>query len=125
DVGRCTESIDAEALRITCHPIRAIADEPRAEQRRGVLVVVSARQVEAETLISDRLLCVPAVDLVPGVPRVAAKVLAIRAAVLALAAGASEPRNNDAIARCEASDARTDVLDAADDLVSRNDRDGR
>ena len=53
DVRRGAEAVEAEALGVAGHPQRAVADQPGAEQRRGLEVAVAVGQREAEARVGD------------------------------------------------------------------------
>ena len=99
DVRRGAEAVEAEALGVAGHPQGAVADEPRAQQRRGLEVRVAVGDREAEALVGDRVLGEAAVEVAAGEARAVAQVLAARAAVAARAAGPAQPRHADALAR--------------------------
>src|SRR5439155_10431063 len=90
------KSIQPEALAVAGHAVRAVADQPRAQERRGVGVAVAVRQLEHVTGVCDDELRVAAVHVIAREARVAAQVLAPALAILALAARVAEPRDADA-----------------------------
>jgi len=120
-MGRGAEPVEAEPRRLAGHAIRAIADQSRTQQRRGVYVVVRVRHREAEAGVGDGELGVAAVDLIAGIARLPAEVLSTSRAIGARAAGPAEPRHADAITGGEALHAAARADDAADDLVPGND----
>ena len=122
DVRRRAETVDAEMLRLAGHAQRAVADQPGAEQRRGLDVGVEVRDREDEAGIRQRVVRIAAVEGVAGESREVAEVLAAGAAIGAGAAGGAEPGNADAVADRERRHAGPDRLDAADDLVTGHDR---
>ena len=113
DVRGRTEAVEAEAPRVAAHPQAAVADEARAQQRGGLVVREAVRDREAEPLVGHRVLGEAAVDVAAGEARAGAEVLAAAAAVRALAARPSEPRDADTPAV---------RLDAGDDLVAEDAR---
>jgi hypothetical protein len=111
-VGRGAEAVEPEARRIAAHPVGAIADQPAAQQRRGLHVGDVVGDVEAEPLVGDGQLGVAAVDVAAGEARVDAQVLAPACAVAAFAIGPAQPWDADTAA----------VLGRADDLVAEDHR---
>ena len=122
DVGRGAESEDAEGLRGAGHAVGAVADQPGAEERRGVGVAVAVGDAEAEAVVGEHEVLVAAVEMAAGEPRVVAEVLLARMAEAAAAAGAAEPRHADPLADVEAVGARAHLRHLADDLVAGHDR---
>src|SRR5205085_5878434 len=113
DVRGRAEAVEAEPLRVARRAQRAVADQPRAEERRRLLVRVALWDREAEALVGDGVLRVAAVEVVAGEARRVAEVLAPARAVAAGAVRPAEPRDADAAA------AR---LVDADDLVADDER---
>ena len=122
DVRRRAKAVKAESLRISRFAERAVADQPRAEQRRCAHIIVAVRNSKTETRIGRDVLGIAAVDRVAAEARPPAEILAARAAEIAFAAGPSEPRNADAFADPKTSDAFTEFFDVSDDFVSWNQR---
>ena len=91
---------------------RAVADQPRAEQRRRLQVAEPLGDREAEALVGDDPLGVAAVEVVAREARAVAEVLAAARAEAALAARPAEPRHAEPPA----------VAGLADDLVARHER---
>src|SRR5215211_5903476 len=81
DVRGGAESVDPEALGVTGEPERPVADQPRAQQRGGLEILVAFRDREAVALVHPRVLGVPAVAVVAREPGLVAEVLAPGAAV--------------------------------------------
>src|SRR5690606_19465521 len=54
DVGRRTEAVDSDAASVACLRQRAVADEPRAEQRRRRDGFVNVGNRKAEVLVRNR-----------------------------------------------------------------------
>ena len=110
DVRGGAEAVEAEPLGVAGHPQRAVADQPGAQQRRGLEVRVAVGDREAEARVGDRVLGEAAVEVAAGEARAVAQVLAAGAAVAARAAGPAQPRHADALARpgarCRRSGAR-------------------
>jgi len=103
----------AELLCVAREAKRPVADQPGAEERRGLDVRVPLRDREAEARVGDRVLGVAAVEVVAGEARSVAEVLPAAQAVAALAARPAEPRDADAPAG---------RLVDADDLVAGHER---
>src|SRR5205085_4547202 len=96
DVRGGAEAVEAKAFRVAREAKRPVADQPGAEERRGLDVRVSLRDREAEARVGDRVLGVAAVEVVAGEARSVAEVLPAAQAVAALAARPAEPRDADA-----------------------------
>jgi hypothetical protein len=118
-VRRRSEAVDPDALGVAGQPEGAVADQARAEERRGLEVRVAARQGEAEALVGDGERGEAAVAVVAGEARAVAQVLAARAAIATLSAGPAQPGHPHPLARGEA---LTGLDEAADDLVPRHER---
>src|SRR6185312_2748169 len=85
-------------------------------------IVVMVGQREAVPMIGNRVLGVPASDLVPGEAHVIAEVLLPGLAVPASTVCPPEPRNATAFTERYTAHIGTDGLHRADDLVAGNDR---
>ena len=112
DVRGGAEAVQPEPLGVAREPQRAVADQPRAEQRRRLEVAEPVGDREAEALVGDDPLGVAAVDVVAGEARAVAEVLAAARAEAALAARPAEPGHAEPAA----------VLGLADDLVAGHER---
>src|SRR5471032_1279677 len=123
DVRRGPEAVEPQADGVARHPVRAVADEPRAQQRRRFGVGVAVGQLEGVVGVGDGVVRVAAVHVIAGESRAAAQVLATAGAVRARAAGVAEPGDADAIAGMQMRHAVAHDLDYPDDLVSGDDRD--
>ena len=119
DVRGRAEPVEAEALRVAGQPQRAVADQSRAEERRGLQIRITLREREAEALVGDRVLRVAAVAVVAGEARPVAEVLASARAVAAVAVRPAEPRNADAVA---AREALAVARGTRDDLMAEHER---
>ena len=64
DVRRGAEAVQAEPLGVAGEAQRAIADQPRAQERRRLEVAEAVRDRKAEALVGDSPLRVAAVDVV-------------------------------------------------------------
>jgi hypothetical protein len=116
-VGGGAEAVEAQAFGVAAHAEGAVADQARAEQRRGLEVRVTFGDRETEAPFGHRALRVSAVYLVAGEAGVVAEVLPVRAAVAAGAVGVAEPGNADPITAREPVPAlfhRADYLVAGD-----------
>jgi hypothetical protein len=122
DVRRGTEAVDSEASRIAGLDVRAIADQPGAQERRRFRVPVGHGDPEAEAVVGDSELRITAIERVPGEAGSVAEVFRARSTERAFSARPSEPRDADAIAGCEGSDTGPHVDDSPDDLVAGHDR---
>ncbi len=112
DVRGGAEPVEAEPFRATGETQRSVADQAGAKKRRRLEVAEAGRQRQAEALVGDRPLGVPAVAVVAGEARTVTEVLAAAQAVAALAARPAEPGNTEA----------PSVLGLADDLVAGDER---
>jgi len=117
---RCAEPVDPERASIARQPIGAVADQPRAEQRRGIEIRIALGQCETVARVRDGKFRVAAVDLVAREARFRAEILATASAVAAMSARAPEPWHADASADGVLGDAGAALDDCADDLVTRN-----
>ena len=99
DMRGGAEAVEADPLRVARDSVRAIPDQPGAEERRRLRVREAVREREAESLVGDRLLGEAAVDVVAGEPRPVTEVLAAARAVTATAARPGEPWNADPLPR--------------------------
>ncbi len=116
------ETVDAEGARFAGEAQRAVADQPGAQQRRGVRVVEADGQGEGVRGVGEHQPGVAAVARVAVELRRVAQVLAPGGAMKAVAAGGAEPGHADAVAGAEALDAGADRGDAADHLVAEDQR---
>src|SRR6185436_7365667 len=122
DVGGGAEAVEPEALAFSRQPERAVADQPGAEQRRGVVIRKAIGDREAEALVRHGALGIAAIDVIAGELRVLAQVLAARAAVTAGAVGAAEPGDAYPVTGRKAVGARPRFEDRSDDLVPEDQR---
>ena len=81
DVRGRAEAVEPEAPGVAAHAQAAVADEARAQQRRGLVVREPVRDREAEPLVGHGVLGEAAVDVAPGEAGPGAEVLAAAAAV--------------------------------------------
>ena len=107
DVGRGAEAVEPEPLGVAREAERAVADQPGAEERRRLQVVVGVRDRQAVALVGDHPLRVAAVEVVAREAGRLAEVLAAREAIAAGAVRPAEPRDAEP----------APVLGPADDLV--------
>src|ERR1700738_4734039 len=113
---RGAEAIEAEVARLARDTVGAIADEPRAQQRRQFGGRRLARQRQTVARIGEHLLRVAPVAAVPREARLLTQILASGAAIFARAAGRTPPGHAHAIADAEPCDLRSEGSDDADDL---------
>src|SRR5262249_48925141 len=102
-------------------PQRPKADDPRAEQRRGLFVAEGFGNRVDEIRLRHGVLGVTAVDQPSGERRVLAEILFALAAVFAHAVSLMQPWNANAVAGLRSRHACSDLLDAPDDLMAGND----
>ena len=125
DMRGRAKAVDAERLGIARHAQRAMADQPRTQQRRRGRIRVALGQRKAIGSLRDCVVGIAAIDLVPREERRIAKVLLLGPAKETAAAGMPQPRNADAIATRKLEYAGPDRFDAADDLMAGYDRQAR
>ena len=81
EVRRVAKAIHAKALAVSRHVERAVSDQSRAEQRRGLDTSLNVGSIrKAEPRVGNRVLGVPTVDVVAGESSVVAQILAPRRA---------------------------------------------
>jgi hypothetical protein len=102
DVGGGAEAVEADPLGLADQAQRSVADQPGAEQRRRLDVLIVAEDRETEALVGDGQLGIAAVDVVAGEAAVVTEVLPALPAVAAFAVGPAEPGDADALAELEA-----------------------
>src|SRR5437773_4260187 len=138
-MGRVAESVNAKPACFASFPIRSIAKHSGTKQRRDsrlrqrrfggqVDIEKFVWEMKAISRVGHGELGIAAVKSVTGESRVIAKIFAVRPAINAPAIGPAEPWNANAVTNVKlgrfntASPARTDLLDAADNLVTKNER---
>ena len=123
DVRARAEAVEPDALGVARHPQRAVADQPGAQQRRGLVVGIAVGDREAEALVGDGALGVAPVDVVAREARPLAEVLAA-----ASGSSAQRRRSSRATARRRgrpgrnARRPRPPPATRPDDLVARHER---
>jgi hypothetical protein len=122
DVRRGAEAVDAQRAsgRQRGAAQGPVPDDARAQQGRCLDVPEGVGQPVRVALGNGGELGVPTVSVPTGERRVRAEVLLPPAAPAAAAAGAPQPRDADAVPRCEAGRALTERVDDPDDLVPRH-----
>jgi hypothetical protein len=123
-VGRGAESVDAEsAARLDFTQLeRPIADDARAEKRRGLGIAEDRRNRVREALRHHRVVGEAAVGVIAAELGMLAEVLASALTRLAESTGVAQPRDAHTVAGLEAPCARAPALDSTDDLMARHDR---
>lgn len=124
EVRRRAEPVHADAPRTPGKREGAVADEPGAEERRGLPVAESRRERKAELLVGNRIFGKAAVNRVPGELRRVAEILAAARAVVAHPAGGTEPGHADPVAHREADRPDAQGRDGTGDLVAADERQG-
>jgi hypothetical protein len=119
-VGGGAEAEQAEALRVAGEAEGPVADQARAQQRRGLQIGVSVGHGEAEALVGRGVLGVAAVELVAGESGPVAEVLPSREAVSTSTIGVTEPGHPDPVAGRKVLYVLPGLLDDADDLMARD-----
>ena len=115
------EAVEPQPIRIAGDGEGSPADHSGAQQRRQRLVAAALTQRERESRIRNGCGRVAAVARVAGEQRPVAQVLPLHQTIGADAAGVAEPRNADALTELEPLDAPPERIDAADDLMPRDD----
>ena len=136
DVRRGAKAVQPDALRVAAHAQRAVANQPRAHQRSGLVVGIAGRDRKAVARVGNRVLGHPAVDVTTGEAGPRAQVLATAQTPAAFAAAPAEPGHADAIALARERDRRCPTvglgrlhrlaggLDGGDDLMAEHARRG-
>ena len=122
DVRGGTEPVQAQPRRVARHRERPVSDQPGAQERGGLEIRIPLGHRERVALVGDRVLRVPAVDVVARETRSVAQVLAPGEAVAALAVCPSEPRDPHAVALRVALRALAAAGNASHDLVPGHER---
>jgi hypothetical protein len=104
------------------HPIRTVANQPRAQQRRCAHCVVAVGDGEHIAGVSDGVLGVAAVQRVTREFREGAQVLASRLAVPTRAASPAQPRHAHPLTHLKRADLCAELRHLADNLVPQNQR---
>src|SRR5205823_1501071 len=120
EMSRRAEAVDAQSLRhgwIAGESQRSVSNEPRAEERCGVGVVILCCDRKTVTGVGDAILRVAAVDIVTREAGSIAEIFSAARAVDANPARPTEPGNADPVAGTERSVVRR-LLDDTHDLVS-------
>jgi aryl-alcohol dehydrogenase-like predicted oxidoreductase len=96
---------------------RAIADDARAQQGRGLSLLQLLRQRIGETLVGNTEVRVASIEVPASEGRVKAEVLTGRSAVMTGTVHPAEPGDADALTRRETAGAHAAGIDDPDDLV--------
>jgi hypothetical protein len=112
-VGRGAEPVQPKPLAVAGQAQRPVADQPGAQERRGLQVRIAVGQREAEALVRNRVLGVAAVDVAPGEARALTQVLEPSPAVRTLPARPAQPGHAHPAAAVHA---------RADDLMAEDQR---
>src|SRR5438046_10757394 len=115
-MGRRAEAVDPEAAAFRqARPAQgSIADDPRAEQGRGLLVVEGVGQPVGVVLVDDRVFGVATVVVPTREARAQAEVLVTTTAEPAHTAGVAEPGDPGTFAGSEAGCSLSDGVDHTD-----------
>src|SRR6266851_6309671 len=122
DMGGGAEAVDPDQWRIPGHTQSAVSDQTSAHQGRRLDIAVARIDRKAITLVGDGELGIAAIDLIAGEPGAVAQILMSLAAILADAAGPTEPGHPDPVADRETVDRFPLPDDASDDLVPGHQR---
>jgi len=116
------KSVEAKRFTLAGHAIAAPADQTCTKPGRDLQVIEFADQRKAKPRVHDRMSGEAAVPRIPGKNRPIAEIFAVAAAKAAEAASAAEPWHPHAIVYPECLHARPYFFHAADDFVTRDDR---
>ena len=122
NMGRRTESIDAQTLPFARHLERAVSDQTRTQQGRRFRIPHIAWNRETIVRIGNRVLGVSPIDLIAGEARFIAEILVAVAAIEACAARMPKPRNPDPFTNGKTGHALSGLRHPADNFVPRNNR---
>ncbi len=124
DVRRGSEAVQAQPLGALRpgDPQRPQADDPGAQQRRGLERVHIGPDMVGKVRLRDHRGCEAAIHIPASEACAFAQVLLPASAEAALPAGRVQPRHADRIPNREPLDALAEPLDRADDLVAGDDR---
>ena len=122
DVGRRAEAIQPQPPGIAGHDKRSVADQPRAEQRRGFGIGIALGDGKAEPLVGHGVFGVAAVESVAGEAGRIAKIFTPRKAIRTLAACESQPGHTDSLAWGKSLDPLAKLRHVAHDLMPRHQR---
>ncbi len=125
DMRRGTEAVQPETLAVTGLDQRTPADQPGAEQRCQRHGIALLAEGKGEARVGHHVFGIAARPRVTGELRRVAEVFLGVLAIAAGAAGMPEPGNADPLAQLETADAFAQRIDAADNLVTRDDRQRR
>src|SRR5438128_4925452 len=122
DRRRRSETVNAKSRSVPGHAQGPVADEARAQKRRGLQVGVALGNRKAEPAVRDRVVGIAAVDLITREPSAVAKVFAPRQAVLAIAVRPPQPRHADPSANPRLGHALARLDHLGNDLMAGDDR---
>src|SRR6266446_4755012 len=124
DVRRTAEADQKEPafLRHRGSLERAVADQSSAQQRRDVLVIEVFGQRVCEVLRDNSIFRVPTINVVTGIPRVAAQVLASTPAELAGAVHMLQPGDADPQPDPQARHTVAGFVHSSNNLMAGDDR---
>jgi hypothetical protein len=122
NVCRRTEAVNTEAFGIATLGQGSVTEQSCAEQGGRLRVRVGGRDEHTESLVSNGVFRIPAIEGVAGEARAVAEVFAVAAAILAFAAAPPEPGNAYAVAGLESLGAFAYCIDHTNDLVAWHER---
>src|SRR5690606_10317130 len=99
------EPVEAEHRSVAGQPVGAVSDQAGAKQWRGMKVIETVRDPEAEPGVGDTMRGKAAIASEAGEKRIIAEVFALGAAIGANSAGVAEPGHTHPLAEREAVDA--------------------
>ena len=120
NMGSGAKSINAKTPRIASLPKRAIPNQPGTEERSGGDIIKRLGKAVAKISICEGEFSIAAIQRVACEASVLAEIFTIRSAISALAAGRSQPRNSDAIAKLELLNSLAKPLNPTDDFMAGN-----
>ena len=120
NMGSGAKSINAKAPSIAGLPKRAIPNQPGTEERSGGDIIKRVGKAIAKISMRQGKFSIAAIQRVACEASVLTEIFTIRSAISALAAGRSQPRNSDAIAKLESLNSLAKPLDPTDDFMAGN-----
>ncbi len=121
DVRRRAEAVEAQALHVVAgEPIGAVADQTRAEQRRGLRRVGDARHREGVALMGHGVFRVAAIQRVACELRMLAEILLLAPAEAACLVGVTQPGDAHPSAARQLLDVRAGGRHLPHDLVAQD-----
>src|SRR6266487_4725168 len=93
-----TKAINPKPARIPGFAIGAIANQPRAKQRRNIDIIVTVRQMKTESSIGGSEFRITTINGIAGKARLIAQIFPVRSTKSAFAIGPTKPGNANTVA---------------------------